>query len=457
MIMKRILFAVALLLGAQAMFAQQATKTPAEAKEAVEAAKAATENAKKAVKPDTWTKLGKAYMDAYYAPQGSGVIGASEEDLKVLMAKQKLLGTKKMTIQGQKMTQKRYATCNYYFGPDGKLAVIEVTKPVYKDPLDLALKAYTEAYKRDDKHKKEKEITAAIKTIASKYTDDAYNYYTLGRHTMASFSFEHAYKALKTEPVNQIDTNAVYNAAYTAWMGANAVKDTTAAGVARRNQYYKRAEGFFKQSIKLKYEGEGGEAYAKLADIAEKLGDKPASVKYLEEGFAKYPSSQGLLVGLINHYVTSGEDTDKLFQLLDAAKKNEPTNASLYYVEGNAREKLGQIDEALAAYEKCSEINPNYEYGYIGKGLYLYNKAVEYQDLAQKEMDDAKYMAYVADFEKSLKACVEPFEKAFEVTKDQELKKNVADYLKNACFRFRTDETYKAKYEKYSSFTPAAK
>ncbi|MBQ9548311.1 MAG: hypothetical protein IJV01_04030 [Bacteroidales bacterium] len=455
--MKRILFAVALLLGAQAMFAQQATKTPAEAKEAVEAAKAATENEKKAIKPDTWTKLGKAYMDAYYAPQGSGVIGSSEEDLRVLMAKQKVLGTKKMTIQGKKFTQKRYSTCNYYFGEDGRLAIIEVTKPIYKDPLDLALKAYGEAYKRDDKHKKEKEIVSAIKTISSKYTDEAYNYYTLGRHTVASGYFERAYKALKTEPVSQIDTNAVYNAAYTGWMGANAVKDTTASGIARRNQYYKRSEALFKQSIALKYDGEGGEAYAKLADIADKLGDKAASVKYLEQGFAKYPGSQSLLVGLINYYVTSGENTDKLFELLDAAKKNEPGNASLYYVEGNAREKLGQAEQALAAYEKCSEINPNYEYGYIGKALFLYNKAVECQDLAQKEMDDAKYMAYVADFEKNLKACVEPFEKAFEVTKDQELKKNVADYLKNACFRFRTDETYKAKYEKYSNFTPAAK
>ena len=450
--MKKFLFAIALLATVQAAFAQQATKTPAEAKAAVEAAKEATENPKKAAKYDTWKKLGQAYMDAYYAPQGSGVIGSSEDDLKVLMAKQRVLGTKTVTLGGQKMKQKRYSTCNYYFGPDGKLAVIEVTKPVYKNALNEALNAYKKAYSLDEKGKKTKEVRQAIETIHGKFTDEAYNYYTLGRYAVASSNFEQAFKAAKTEPLAVLDTNSIYNAAYTAWMAAGAVKGDDDAANGRRKNHYKRSEGFFKQCLKYKYYGEGGETYAKLADIALKTGDTLTHVNYLKEGFAKFPQSQGLLVGLINYYVTSGKDSDQLFSLIDAAKKNEPGNASLYYVEGNAYEKLGRIDEALAAYDKCAEINPKYEYGYIGKGLYLYNKAVEYQDLAQKEMDDAKYMALVGEFEKSLKGCVEPFEKAFEISKDESLKKSVAEYLKNACFRFRTDETYKAKYEKYNAY-----
>ena len=48
-------------------------------------------------------------------------------------------------------------------------------------------------------------------------------------------------------------------------------------------------------------------------DISLTTGDTLTHVNYLKEGFAKFPQSQGLLVGLINYYVTSGKDSDQLF------------------------------------------------------------------------------------------------------------------------------------------------
>ena len=210
---------------------------------------------------------------------------------------------------------------------------------------------------------------------------------------------------------------------------------------------------FFNKSIALGYAGTDGDAYAKLADIAVKSGDKAASKEYLEEGFSKYPQSQSILVGLINYYIESGEDTGRLFELLDEAKKNEPNNASLYYVEGNINVKLGNGDAAVAAYRKCCEINPNYEFGYIGEGVYFYNKAAEIAEKASNEMDDATYMALMGAFENALKSCIAPFEKAFEVSKDSEVKVGVSEYLKNACYRFRTeDASYQEKYDKYAAY-----
>ena len=58
----------------------------------------------------------------------------------------------------------------------------------------------------------------------------------------------------------------------------------------------------------------------------------------------------------------------------------------------------------------------------------------------------------MGEFEKSLKGCIGPFEKAFEVTKDPGIKRAVAEYLKNACFRFRTEGAeFQAKYDKYAA------
>ncbi|HBH21055.1 MAG TPA: hypothetical protein DDX33_03450, partial [Rikenellaceae bacterium] len=162
--------------------------------------------------------------------------------------------------------------------------------------------------------------------------------------------------------------------------------------------------------------------------------------------------SQTILVGLINYYIKSGDDTNRLFALLDEAKKNEPTNASLYYVEGNINEELGRLDDAVAAYRKCADVDPNYEWGYIGEGIHFYNLAVSLQEKASNEMDDAKYLALMGEFETALKACIPPFEKAFEMSKDDVVKASVAEYLKNACYRFISEgDEYKAKYDKYSA------
>ena len=47
---------------------------------------------------------------------------------------------------------------------------------------------------------------------------------------------------------------------------------------------------------------------------------------------------------------------------------------------------------------------------------------------------------------------MEPFEKAYETTKDQAVKDTVKEYLKNACFRFReSDPSYQTKYDKYNT------
>ena len=54
-------------------------------------------------------------------------------------------------------------------------------------------------------------------------------------------------------------------------------------------------------------------------------------------------------------------------------------------------------------------------------------------------------------------ASVVAFEQAYEVTKDNEIKITVAEYIKNACFRFRTDPEYQAKYEKYEAVVASGK
>ena len=431
--MKRILIALAVLLSVQVADAQ--TKTPEVAKKAVEAADAAAQNPKKATKVATWLKLATSYMDAYNAPIGNAWVGASKQELSLLMAGQKPVSVENVVIEGQPFSKEIYADKELYFNQAGQLIIIKVTKPVVEDALAKAIDAYEKAYEVDVKKTKVKDINTGLQTIAQKYLDEGMTCYTFGDMAGASSLFEKAAETSATAPLSVVDTTAIYNAGFTAW----AVKD------------YERAKKFFEQCLANNYYYEGGEVYAKLADVYKNLGDSAKAVQTLENGFTAFPQSQSILIGLINYYIESGENADRLFVLIDEAKKNEPNNASLYYVEGNIHKQLGNVEKAVESYYECAEINPDYEFGYIGAGILFYEKAVELSEKASNEFDDKKYEALVAQVEESLLNALEPFEKAYNVSKDPSLKVSIAEYLKNIYYRFSSKGAqYEEGYNKYN-------
>jgi len=432
--MKRILIALALVLSVQ--FADAQTKSPAEAKKAVETAEAATQNPKKAAKVATWLKVAQAYLGAYDAPAGSVVTGATKQELQFMMGNEKPVSSEQTELAGQPVIKEVYDNKDLYFNANGQLILIDVTKPVFaEDVLAKAVEAYKKAAELDVKQAKAKDLKNGLDGIANRYLNEAYNCYQFGEYKEASDLFLKSADAAAAAPLNRIDTTAIYNAGFTSWM----VQD------------YETAKKCFERCLDNQYYYEGGEVFAKLADVYAKLGDKDASRDILEQGFTKFPQSQSILIGLINYYMESGQNTDRLFSLINEAKKNEPDNASLYYVEGNIYKELGQNDKAVESYYKCAEINPSYEYGYIGAGILYYNLAIEIQDKAANEFDDRKYEVLVAQFEEALMNALEPFEKAYQVSKDNDLKVNVAEYLKNIYYRFSSKgANYEEGYNKYN-------
>lgn len=428
--MKKILVIMAVLASMQFAGAQSPKAVNAEKK--VKSAIATTENPKKASKAKTWLKLGDAYMEAFNAPAGDVWIGASKAELKLIIGDQKVQSTDQVVVSGQQMIKESYADKDLYFNPNGQVVIVDVTKPVVENALGKAFDAYKKAFEIDSR--KGSDVKKAFELLDQKYNEQAFNAYSLGDMKEANFNFGKAVEAAGEAPLSKIDTNALYNQAFTAWM----IQD------------WKQSLDCFEKCVAVGYYGEEGEAFAKLGDVATHLENNDAAITYLEEGFKMFPQSQSILIGLINYYVSSKSNTSRLFELLDEAKKNEPNNASLYYVEGNIHKQLGQNEEALASYKECATIDPNYEFGYIGAGILYYEMAIEIQTKMQEELDDAKFMKLNEEFEKDLKACIEPFEKAYKISKSNDVKVSVAEYLKNACFRFSEDAKYLDAYKKYN-------
>ena len=436
--MKRILIALAVLLAVQVADAQ--VKSPEAAKKAVLAAEEASQNPKKNTKVATWLKLATSYMDAYEAPVGNVLVNSPRVQLQMMMGNEKPTAVEEVVVDGMPFKKEVYANKNLYFDGTDVLRIVEVTVPVFEDPLAGALAAYAKAYEVDVKKSKEKDIVAGIQSIQQKYFNDGMNQYSLGDYKKAGELIVKAAAASETAPNSVVDTTSLYNAGYIYW----ASKD------------FETAKNLFEKCLANNYYYENGEVYAKLGDVYFNLGDKAKGVETLETGFVKFPQSQSILIGLINYYLESGENTDRLFELIGQAKQNEPNNVSLYYVEGNIHKQLGDFDKALAAYKECATVDPNYDFGYHGQGALLYDKAVELSEKAQNELDDAKYQALVKEYEQVLLDAIEPFEKAFEVSQNIQVKLNAAEYLKNIYYRFSSvEDKYMEGYKKYNEYVKA--
>lgn len=405
----------------------------AAAKEALAKAKADSENAKKATKANTWDKLYDAAMAAYELPIANLIEGATREQISLYLKGQRVLSSGE-TYNGAEgvYSVDTYADKKLYYTPEGTLA-FWIANQVDENALDLA---YTAIIKSAELNPKGKDLVKKVQKINTAYNTEATFQYLYGDYAKATELFEKATNSTKNPVLNGIDSLATY---YTGVM----------ASLAGDNQ---KAIKFLTECANIGYTNNGS-LYPNLANVYVALGDKEAAKKTLEDGFIKYPENQGILVGLINFYVESGSDTDKLFDLLHTAQANEPNNPSLFYVEGDIYKKLGNKEEAAKFFHKATEVDPNYVYGILNVGILYYEEAVEIQAKAAEEVDDAKYAVLMDEFNANLKQAIDPLEKSFALAQEQDVKMAIAEYLKNIYFRYRTESPeYMAAYEKYNNF-----
>ena len=434
--MKRIFLALALVASVQVANAQ--IKSDADIQKAIEKAEATANDAKKGAKPAPWVKLGEAYVKAYTNPTANLSTGIDKQTFS-LMAGEKPSATEMVTLDGQTYEKQVLSRSNVYFTQAGQLAFYEVTKPsVAGDPLEKAVNAYAKAFQLGAK---DKEVDAALQNIVGYYYQDAITAYSLGNLKKASDLFGKAAEASMTPPSSKVDTNAVYNAAFTAANSGD----------------FARAKTFYNKCLDMGYAAEGS-VYAALSTCALADKDTTAAKQFLADGLRLYPDNSSILTNLINLYIQMKEDPKKIVELLDEAKAQMPDNPSLYYVEGNILLGIKDYDGALSAYRKSVELDPNYEWGYYGEGALWAQRqgdAIEEANAlpvtAYKEYD-----AKMAESAQYLKNAIAPFESCFAKAQDANVKNAAADFLKRIYFLLRGESAeYQAAYEKYNAYVGA--
>ena len=432
--MKKILTAalmllMALQLGAQSKEVQSLLKN-------YDKFKSQTQDAKRGSRPATWISYAQTLTGAYSYPTNNLWIGLSALEAKVVLKDQRALSTEFRDVQGEQYEVVKYEDKDLYYNADGKLSFWIITKPVIGgiNMLDQAYQAYDKAAELDSRGSSKADIQEGLTFIANNFINDAMAAYTLGNFADASVKFEKSFIAASHPALNVVDTTIVYYVALTALM----------------DQDLPRAVKFFDKCLEMGFES-AGDTYANLAEAYKQMGDVEKSKELLSMGFTKYPDSQSILVALINTYLESNDDPNKVLEFIQLAQRNEPNNPSLYYAEGNVLKNLDKFEDAIRLYEKSIEIDPNFFFGYFQLGQAFYDKAVDIQTAASDELDDQKYMQMVEELDVMLEKAIAPFEKSFELVQDDEIRTVVVEYLKTIYYRLRTKSPeYEASYEKYN-------
>ena len=435
--MKKLVLAIAALVCTlQLAYAQ---KPDAEMQKAVDKALAATQDAKKAEKPATWTKLGEAYMKAYQNPTSSITMGIDKQTFQ-MMNNEKPKSVSTVEIEGTPLEKWSLSKTDVFFNENGQLVMVIVTHPsVPGDLLGEAAKAYSKAFELGAK---EKDITPKMKEIKDAYINDAVNAYRVKDMAKASDLFLGAKAVSVLPPSSGVDFEVAYNAAFTAMMVKN----------------YDRAEDLLKCCLEGGYHSDGN-VYANLADCAIAKADTTAAKNYLASGLTSFPNNPAILTNLINLYLQTNEDPEKIVELLDEAKKMLPDNPSLYFVEGNIYTKIKSYDKAVNAYQKGLEVDANYDMCYYGLANVSVEKAKDLE--AEREALDLrnyrKYDELTDKLNEVYAEAIPSFEKCYEVSKDAQVKSVAATYLKQLTFLLRNkDPKYKEAYEKWDAIVKSA-
>ena len=300
-------------------------------------------------------------------------------------------------------------------------------KKLSEDPLKIAFESYKKATELDPRGINLAKINFTL--LTTDYTDQAVNEFNGEKYDKAFESFK-AILAIQDLPFmkeasQSVDTGIIYNAglaAYNAEMYDDAIK------------YFREV---------AKYDFNGADTYELIVKTHLIKADTAQAISTLEEGFNKYPDSSNLLSILINLNLSKGND-DQARKFLEVAIKQDPTNPSYYFVQGDLFDRLGDEESSIKAYLKAIETDPNYYDPYYNLGVIYYNRGVKQYDIANtvptSQVDKYEIEKNKADDE--FKKALPYMEKAAQANPSEPVYPLSLETLKILYYRLKMNDKY---------------
>ena len=157
-----------------------------------------------------------------------------------------------------------------------------------------------------------------------------------------------------------------------------------------------------------------------------------------------------MVTQLINLYIDTQRSPDTVVGLLDKAKELDPSNVSLYMLEGTLWEKMGNADKAEAAFVAATKVAPDAYAPYMNAGIMEARKGDALIEQARKlDINDVKgYDALAKEAIGYYNVAIEYLEKAHELN-PQEI--GIVEMLKGLYYqKLASGEEVEAKFQHYT-------
>lgn len=386
----------------------------------------AIQNEKQAVKYSTWLTRGELFIKVYDAMTLSAYNGMSISDFNILIGMP--LESSDVVINDLNLKKYKMERTDFFF-LDDYLMYWNYAKPLYDNPFEEAYKSLRKVGELDEKGKSNKKIKPLYERLKYQFITEGSIEYAKKDYAKSYDYFVKAIEIGEMPLVGYVDTLMLYYAG----LSAQLIGD------------YDNALKYYEKSIKYQLFMDGN-VYYNAYDACKTMEKAPEGLKYLEDGFVKFPKNQNILYSLIDYYLQRGENPDKIIDYIDQANENEE-NATLYFAKATLLDNLGNFDGAIENYMKAVELDPEYFDAVFNLGVIYFNRGVGILDEASKlpPKEIEKYDELIVKSNNEFKKSLPYMERALEISPDNI---QTLESLRNLYFRFRVEsEEYMKKYQ----------
>lgn len=211
-----------------------------------------------------------------------------------------------------------------------------------------------------------------------------------------------------------------FNQALAAWQG-NHLEDALAAFM------FAKSKGYNKKQL-----------YDYAIAVADGAKNSEAVLAIAQEALNLYGDQDPMYLGQVVNYYLQNKNFDKAFEIINQALVKDPNNSQYYNIQGVLYENVEKRDEAIAAYKKAAELDPENANALYNYGRQLCESAYALNDNAptsQREYEAYKAEKIVPLFQQA----AEILEKAYSVNPDNI---DTLKYLENVYYNLGDDAKY---------------
>lgn len=435
--MKKLFILAAALLVSNAALAQATASKDAQAvQKKIERSDATIADAKKAASANAWLERAGVMIDAatVYSKQL-----IAEMPVAQLLTPNMLgnpISIDDVTIGGAAMSKYVFENLDLYVSEEGNVQFWIVKNEIHPNSFFESLAALKKA-----KEINAKDFTGAgrgVQAVDRMVTESSIvgrSFYMLGNLIPAGKLFQAAFEA--SELKGAVDTISLYYAGICFYDGGE----------------YKTALAELEKLLSFGSQ-QNGMTLSYIAACQDKLGEKDKAIETYEKAFALYPSNSNIMGGLINAYMSSNKNPEKVIELIKKAQEIDPKNVSLYLVESQIWDKIGNRANAIVAIEKAQQIDPKSLEAYFNAAVLNLMSSDDVVEKANKlDINDTKTYDSMMEQVKVLRLkAIEMLEKAYSVDPTSS---SVIDLLGQIYFICRDySEEIAAKHEKFSAEHP---